>query len=180
MVGRDFGIPRRIPAPNNARSNTPNDRAPNFEARCDRGSDVPGCVVGTFGHISGFAREIGNMIVNDVDVTAFVEGELDRRDPERVHLRAVRTADDHRAMWDTIAGLWSGDIGIHRSTELARSLIADQLVDELRLVMPPTIAGHGKRLFSVDTEMKLQQFDLIDLEKSAKGTLFLHYRRTGD
>lgn len=46
--------------------------------------------------------------------------------------------------------------------------------------MPPTIAGHGKRLFSVDTEMKLQQFDLIDLEKSAKGTLFLHYRRTGD
>ena len=73
-----------------------------------------------------------------------------------------------------------GDIGIHGSTELARSLIADQLVDELRLVMPPTIAGHGKRLFSVDTEMKLQQFDLIDLEKSAKGTLFLHYRRTGD
>ena len=49
-------------------------------------------------------------------------------------------------------------------------------VDELRLVMPPTIAGHGKRLFSADSEMDLQQFDLLDVEKSPKGTLFLHYR----
>jgi hypothetical protein len=46
-------------------------------------------------------------VVNDVDVTAFVESELDRRHPERVQLRAVQTADDHRAMWDTIERLWS-------------------------------------------------------------------------
>ena len=71
-----------------------------------------------------------------------------------------------------------GDIGIHGSTTLARSLIAAQLVDELRLVMPPTIAGHGKRLFSADSEMDLQQFDLLDVEKSPKGTLFLHCRAT--
>ncbi len=43
---------------------------------------------------------VGNFVVNDVDVTAFVEGELDRRHPERVQLRAMRTADDYRAMWD--------------------------------------------------------------------------------
>ena len=71
-----------------------------------------------------------------------------------------------------------GDIGIHGSTTLARSLIAARLVDELRLVMPPTIAGHGKRLFSADSEMDLQQFDLLDVEKSPKGTLFLHCRAT--
>ena len=71
-----------------------------------------------------------------------------------------------------------GDIGIHGSTELARSLIAAQLVDELRLVMPPTIAGHGKRLFSADADMDLQQFDLVDVEQTPKGTLFLRYRAT--
>ncbi len=69
-----------------------------------------------------------------------------------------------------------GDIGIHGSTELARSLIAARLVDELRLVMPPTVAGHGKRLFSADSDMDLQQFDLLEVEKTPKGTLFLHYR----
>jgi dihydrofolate reductase len=71
-----------------------------------------------------------------------------------------------------------GDIGIHGSTTLARSLIGARLVDELRLVMPPTIAGHGKRLFTADSEMDLQQFDLLDVEKSPKGTLFLHCRAT--
>ena len=69
-----------------------------------------------------------------------------------------------------------GDIGIHGSIELARSLIAARLVDELRLVMPPTIAGHGKRFFSADDDTALQQFDLLEVEKTAKGTLFLHYR----
>ena len=50
---------------------------------------------------------VSNLVVNDVDVTAFVEGELDRRHPERVQLRDKRTADDYRAMWDTIERLWA-------------------------------------------------------------------------
>ena len=50
---------------------------------------------------------IGNLVVNDVDVTAFVEGELDRRHPERIQLRQMRTADDYRAMWDTTERLWA-------------------------------------------------------------------------
>ena len=69
-----------------------------------------------------------------------------------------------------------GDIGVHGSTELGRSLIAARLVDELRLVMPPTIAGHGKRLFTSDVDMALQQFDLLDVQQTPKGTLFLHYK----
>ena len=69
-----------------------------------------------------------------------------------------------------------GDIGIHGSIELARSLIAVGLVDELRLVLPPTIAGHGKRLFTADSTSDLQQFELVDLQKTPKGTLLLHYR----
>jgi uncharacterized damage-inducible protein DinB len=50
---------------------------------------------------------VSNFVVNGVDVTAFVAAELDRRHPERVQLRGMRTADDHRAMWDTIERLWS-------------------------------------------------------------------------
>jgi dihydrofolate reductase len=73
-----------------------------------------------------------------------------------------------------------GDIGIHGSTELARSLIAARLVDELRLVMPPTVAGHGKRLFSADSDMDLQQFDLLEVQKTPKGTHFLHYRASSE
>jgi hypothetical protein len=53
---------------------------------------------------------IGSFVVNDVDVTAFVEAELDRRHPERVQVREMKTADDHRAMWGTIEELWSATV----------------------------------------------------------------------
>jgi hypothetical protein len=49
---------------------------------------------------------VENFVVNDVDVTGFVEGELDKRHPERVQLRKMRTAGDYRAMWDTLERLW--------------------------------------------------------------------------
>ena len=41
---------------------------------------------------------VGNFVVNDVDVTAFVEAQLDERHPERVQLRNMQTADDYGAM----------------------------------------------------------------------------------
>jgi hypothetical protein len=50
---------------------------------------------------------VENFVVNDVDVTAFVEGELDRRHPERLQLRKMRTADDYRAMWGELERLWA-------------------------------------------------------------------------
>ncbi|MGH9249691.1 MAG: DinB family protein [Acidimicrobiales bacterium] len=49
---------------------------------------------------------VGNFVVNDVDVTAFVEAELDRRNPERAQVRNMQSADDYRATWDTIERLW--------------------------------------------------------------------------
>jgi uncharacterized protein YjbI with pentapeptide repeats len=48
---------------------------------------------------------VENFVVNDVDVTAFVQSELDKRHSERVQLREMRTADDYRAMWDTLERL---------------------------------------------------------------------------
>jgi hypothetical protein len=57
--------------------------------------------------ISGW---VSNLVVNGVDVTAFVDAELDRRHPERVQLRQMRNADDFRAAWRTIEQLWSGTL----------------------------------------------------------------------
>nr|WP_062341205.1 DinB family protein [Herbidospora sakaeratensis] len=57
--------------------------------------------------ISGFDGEAGTVVVDDVDVTAYVAAELDRRHPERVQLRAVRTADDYRRMLATVERLWA-------------------------------------------------------------------------
>lgn len=66
------------------------------------------------------------------------------------------------------------DIGIHGSLTLARSLLAEHLVDELRLVVSPSLAGRGHRLF--DDTAGLQRFELVDADRSG-GCLLLHYRR---
>jgi len=55
-------------------------------------------------NVSGY---VSNFVVNGVDVSAYVDAELARRHPERVQLRQMQTADDYRAMWDTIERLWS-------------------------------------------------------------------------
>jgi dihydrofolate reductase len=68
------------------------------------------------------------------------------------------------------------DIGIHGSVRLARSLLRGRLVDELRLVVAPAIAGHGERLFAADDV--LDRLELVDSDRSPHGTLFLHYRRS--
>jgi dihydrofolate reductase len=71
-----------------------------------------------------------------------------------------------------------GDIGIHGSIELARSLLHDRLVDELQLVVSPALAGHGRRLF--EGKHDLQRLELLDTQRTTKGALFLAYRRAAD
>jgi hypothetical protein len=75
---------------------------------------------------------VGNLVVNDVDVTAFVEGELDRRHPERVQLREMRTADDYRAMWDTIERLWAETVA--RAERLPEPALHQRVDDEWSFV----------------------------------------------
>ena len=65
-----------------------------------------------------------------------------------------------------------GDIGIHGSLTLAQSLLREGLVDELRLVVSPSLAGAGRRLFE-DTG-SLQRFELTDLDRSG-GCVLLAY-----
>ena len=66
-----------------------------------------------------------------------------------------------------------GDIGIHGSLALAQSLLREGLVDELRLVVSPSLAGRGRRLF--EDSGALRTFELVDVARSG-GCLLLGYR----
>jgi len=82
--------------------------------------------------VSGFDGEVGKVVVDDVDVTAFVAAELDERHPERVQLRVIRTAEDYRAMWDTVERLWSGTVA--RAERLPETARHERVDDEWSFV----------------------------------------------
>src|SRR4051794_19991453 len=69
-----------------------------------------------------------------------------------------------------------GDIGIHGSISLAQSLLEAELVDELRLVIAPTVAGSGRRLFGSDAA--LQRFSLTESQQTSTGLMLLGYARS--
>ena len=75
--------------------------------------------------ISGY---LSNVTVNGVDVTDFVSAELDRRHPERVQFREGQTADDVRAIWDTIERLWAQ--ALERAARLPAPALMQQVNEE--------------------------------------------------
>jgi dihydrofolate reductase len=72
-----------------------------------------------------------------------------------------------------LKGQVGGDIGVHASMSVARSLLAAEVVDELRLVIAPTIAESGQRLFD---GLPPTRFDLIRGTTSPSGHLLVDYR----
>ena len=66
-----------------------------------------------------------------------------------------------------------GDIGVHASITLARSLLAAGLVDELRLVVAPQIAGGGRRFLD---DLPPVTLALQDVTTTPTGFLLLHHR----
>jgi hypothetical protein len=75
--------------------------------------------------ISGY---LSNVTVNGVDVSDFVSAELDRRHPERVQFREGQTADDLRAIWDTIERLWAQ--AAERAGRLPAAALTQQVNEE--------------------------------------------------
>jgi riboflavin biosynthesis pyrimidine reductase len=70
-----------------------------------------------------------------------------------------------------------GEIGVHASISLARALLTAGVVDELKLVIAPKIAGSGRRL--------LEGLPRIVLEParssiSSGGHLLVDYRIVGE
>jgi dihydrofolate reductase len=67
-----------------------------------------------------------------------------------------------------------GDIVVHGSAQLAQTLLAHDLVDELRLMLFPVILGTGKRLFGDPGEKKTLR--LIDsMVVGGDGVMILTY-----
>ena len=95
---------------------------------------------------------VSNFLVNDVDVTAFVESELERRHPERVQVRQMKSADDYRAMWNTIEGLWSDAVArARRLPEQARQERVDEewsFVETLRHLVFATDAWASRTVLN--------------------------------
>jgi dihydrofolate reductase len=66
-----------------------------------------------------------------------------------------------------------GDIGVHASISVAQALLAAGIVDELRLVIAPRIAGSGRRLFDGLPSIRLES---ICSATSPSGHLLADYR----
>ena len=67
-----------------------------------------------------------------------------------------------------------GDIGIHGSIELSRSLLEADLIDELRLVVSPSLAHKGRKLFD-GSGAGLRELELLESKRTDGGALLLSY-----
>lgn len=68
------------------------------------------------------------------------------------------------------------DIGVHGSIKVAQALLAGGVVDELRLVIGPMVAGDGRRLLD---GMPSGLLELVSSEATPSGYLVTTYRVTG-
>src|SRR3954464_8727750 len=68
------------------------------------------------------------------------------------------------------------DIGVHASISVAQALLAAGIVDELRLVVAPMVAGGGRRLLDGVPETRLEE---TRATTSPTGYLLVEYRVAG-
>lgn len=89
-------------------------------------------IVDCYGTGVSLAGDFGAVVVNDVDVTAFVEAELDRRNPARVLARAATSPEDYRAAWAAIEADWTTTLA--RARLLPEAALHEQVDGEWSLV----------------------------------------------
>ncbi|WP_193606900.1 DinB family protein [Nocardioides lijunqiniae] len=63
-------------------------------------------------HVAG---DFERVVVNDVDVTAYVETELDRQHPVRVLAREAATVRDYQVAWEAVESMWRATLDHVRS-----------------------------------------------------------------
>jgi dihydrofolate reductase len=91
-------------------------------------------------------------------------------DPEWNNSTVISNAVDEVAKLRDEIG---GDIVVHGSAQLVQTLIENNLVDELRLMVFPVVLGSGKRLFGDSGKKNLQ---LTDSKVVGDGVAILTYR----
>ena len=64
------------------------------------------------------------------------------------------------------------DIGVHASISVAQALLSAGVIDELRLLIAPTIVGSGRRLFDGLPAVRLES---IRSETTPSGALLADY-----
>ncbi len=99
------------------------------------------------------------------------------REPDGDWAPRTVVTDDLTAFVTTLKQTEGASIGVHGSISLARSMLAADLIDELRLVIAPVTRGSGHRLFGADD---LRHWTLLTGEVSPSGALVVHYRRNRD
>lgn len=82
--------------------------------------------------VSGHEGRTPRVYVNDVEVSGYVEAELDRRHPERVTVREAASAAELLAAWDLVGGLW--DATIAQARELPAAALEAQVDGEFSFV----------------------------------------------
>jgi dihydrofolate reductase len=83
-------------------------------------------------------------------------------------------ADDVVGALQRLRAQDGGDLGIMGSSDLAKTLIANDLVDEYLLMIEPIVLGGGKRLFPEDG--KARTLELVSSTTSSTGVLISRYR----
>jgi dihydrofolate reductase len=77
-----------------------------------------------------------------------------------------------------LRGRHDGPIVIHGSAQLVHTLIENDLVDELHLMIFPVVLGTGKRVFGETTNTK--RFRLTDAKTVGDGVAVMIYERSAD
>jgi hypothetical protein len=67
-------------------------------------------IVDCYGGDVYLGGDFERLVVNDVDVTAYVEAELDRQHPTRVLARDAASPEDYREAWDAIEAMWAATL----------------------------------------------------------------------
>jgi dihydrofolate reductase len=71
-----------------------------------------------------------------------------------------------------------GDIGVHGSIDLARSMLRAGLVDQLSLAIAPTLSGIGRRLFDADLfgDDEARRLELLRVTRTSSGGVLVDYQ----
>jgi len=89
-------------------------------------------VVDCYGSTVHLAGSFERVLVNDVDVTAFVQAELDRLHPARRSAREAVSVEDYRTTWAVLESLWSDTL--ERARLLPESMLHERVDGEWSLV----------------------------------------------
>ena len=89
-------------------------------------------IVDCYGSDVYLGGDFKRIVVNDVDVTTYVESELDRQHPARGLAREAASPDDYRTTWEAIETLWAATL--ERATLLPEAKLHERVDGEWSFV----------------------------------------------